>query len=124
MIDPPPWLKLYVLPAAMAGLVIATVLMEMWAVAAIGTIILANGLFVWRSEYRRGGRPGSWRERWSSPTRLGIALLSWGAMAGAAVLAFGFTIGVVAVMVLWIVALALWLRALLQRPQGSGSEQS
>ena len=108
----------------MAGLVIATVLMEMWAVAAIGTIILANGLFVWRSEYRRGGRPGSWRERWSSPTRLGIALLSWGAMAGAAVLAFGFTIGVVAVMVLWIVALALWLRALLQRPQGSGSEQS
>ncbi|HLA17898.1 MAG TPA: hypothetical protein VJ253_01080 [Dehalococcoidia bacterium] len=50
MIDPPPWLKLYVLPAAMAGLVIATLLMEMWAVAAIGTIILANGLFVWRSE--------------------------------------------------------------------------
>jgi len=115
MSDPSPWLKLYVLPAAMAGLVIAALLLEIWAVAAIDTIILANGLFVWRSEYRRGGRPGSWRERWSSPTRLGVALLSWGAMIAVAVLAFGFSVGVAALTVLWSVTFVLWLRVLLGR---------
>lgn len=123
MSGPSPWLKLYVLPAAMAGLVIAALLLEMWAVAAIGTIILANGLFIWRSEYQRGGRPGTWRERWSSPTRPGVALLSWGAMIAAAVLGFGFSIGVAVLMILWGVTFVLWLRALLERSKPEGSDR-
>jgi hypothetical protein len=124
MNDPSRWLRLYVLPIWLAGCVVVFLLLEMWGVAAIAGIITASTVLSRRDEYRRGGKRSSWgedfRNFWTDPGRLSIALLSVMAVVVVGVLTFGFSVGVLAAVVGWFIILGLWLRALLRRRSRAG----